>query len=196
MFFFESTRSRAHLFIIAGRAATSGRAETCNPRTARAERRAARVHGSRTTVSRACCPNRIGGTNSTSPHSFPLVFQRKWGLTELVPPTNRRIFDLSNRPSRCPPRSLTWRKGVEFTLLAPTIRSASQGAFRSGRSVAWYARLLGVQEVVSSNLTAPTIFPFGGHNPTHLFPARTSCPQRRRRSVTSQPTHASVTDTP
>ena len=27
----------------------------------------------------------------------------------------------------------------------------------SGRSVAWYARLLGVQEVVSSNLTAPTI---------------------------------------
>ena len=27
-----------------------------------------------------------------------------------------------------------------------------------GRSVAWYARLLGVQEVVSSNLTAPTIF--------------------------------------
>jgi hypothetical protein len=28
----------------------------------------------------------------------------------------------------------------------------------SGRSVAWYARLLGVQEVVSSNLTAPTIF--------------------------------------
>ena len=29
--------------------------------------------------------------------------------------------------------------------------------YRSGRSVAWYARLLGVQEVVSSNLTAPTI---------------------------------------
>ncbi len=29
---------------------------------------------------------------------------------------------------------------------------------RSGRSVAWYARLLGVQEVVSSNLTAPTTF--------------------------------------
>ncbi len=28
----------------------------------------------------------------------------------------------------------------------------------SGRSVAWLARLLGVQEVVSSNLTAPTIF--------------------------------------
>ena len=28
----------------------------------------------------------------------------------------------------------------------------------SGRSVAWYARLLGVQEVVSSNLTAPTIY--------------------------------------
>ena len=27
----------------------------------------------------------------------------------------------------------------------------------TGRSVAWYARLLGVQEVVSSNLTAPTI---------------------------------------
>ena len=38
-------------------------------------------------------------------------------------------------------------------------RRATTGAyFRSGRSVAWYARLLGVQEVVSSNLTAPTIF--------------------------------------
>jgi hypothetical protein len=32
------------------------------------------------------------------------------------------------------------------------------GALWSGRSVAWYARLLGVQEVVSSNLTAPTMF--------------------------------------
>ena len=30
---------------------------------------------------------------------------------------------------------------------------------RSGRSVAWLARLFRVQEVVSSNLTAPTIFP-------------------------------------
>jgi hypothetical protein len=29
----------------------------------------------------------------------------------------------------------------------------------SGRSVAWLARLFRVQEVVSSNLTAPTIFP-------------------------------------
>lgn len=28
----------------------------------------------------------------------------------------------------------------------------------SGRSVAWLARLLGVQEVESSNLSAPTIF--------------------------------------
>ncbi len=28
----------------------------------------------------------------------------------------------------------------------------------SGRSVAWLARLFRVQEVVSSNLTAPTIF--------------------------------------
>src|SRR5204862_1425083 len=38
-------------------------------------------------------------------------------------------------------------------------RSAPAGlkAERSGRSVGWYARLLGVQEVVSSNLTAPTI---------------------------------------
>src|ERR1051326_6871970 len=30
----------------------------------------------------------------------------------------------------------------------------------SGRSVAWLARLFRVQEVVSSNLTAPTIFSF------------------------------------
>ena len=30
----------------------------------------------------------------------------------------------------------------------------------SGRSVAWLARLFRVQEVVSSNLTAPTIFPW------------------------------------
>ena len=30
-------------------------------------------------------------------------------------------------------------------------------AFGSGRSVAWLARLVRVQEVVSSNLTAPTI---------------------------------------
>ena len=35
-------------------------------------------------------------------------------------------------------------------------RSFSDGR-GSGRSVAWLARLLGVQEVVSSNLTAPTI---------------------------------------
>ena len=33
--------------------------------------------------------------------------------------------------------------------------------FGSGRSVAWLARLVRVQEVVSSNLTAPTtLFPF------------------------------------
>ena len=32
--------------------------------------------------------------------------------------------------------------------------------FGSGRSVAWLARLFRVQEVVSSNLTAPTIFSF------------------------------------
>ena len=31
----------------------------------------------------------------------------------------------------------------------------------SGRSVAWLARLFRVQEVVSSNLTAPTIFSKG-----------------------------------
>ena len=34
-------------------------------------------------------------------------------------------------------------------------------AFGSGRSVAWLARLFRVQEVVSSNLTAPTILPSG-----------------------------------
>ena len=39
-------------------------------------------------------------------------------------------------------------------------RSRSSG-FRSGRSVAWLARLLGVQEVESSNLSAPTIFSSG-----------------------------------
>ena len=38
--------------------------------------------------------------------------------------------------------------------------SDSPDGARSGRSVAWYARLLGVQEVVSSNLTAPTILIF------------------------------------
>ena len=32
----------------------------------------------------------------------------------------------------------------------------------SGRSVAWLARLFRVQEVVSSNLTAPTIFKITG----------------------------------
>jgi hypothetical protein len=42
-------------------------------------------------------------------------------------------------------------------LCSPLIRPG-RAEFRSGRSVAWYARLLGVQEVVSSNLTAPTIY--------------------------------------
>jgi 2-dehydro-3-deoxyphosphogluconate aldolase/(4S)-4-hydroxy-2-oxoglutarate aldolase len=36
-------------------------------------------------------------------------------------------------------------------------RLSSDGQHRSGRSVAWLARLLGVQEVESSNLSAPTI---------------------------------------
>src|SRR5690349_1676059 len=43
--------------------------------------------------------------------------------------------------------------------------AASTGTFCclvSGRSVAWLARLFRVQEVVSSNLTAPTIFPCQG----------------------------------
>ncbi len=42
--------------------------------------------------------------------------------------------------------------------------AANDGTFsrsESGRSVAWLARLFRVQEVVSSNLTAPTTFPFG-----------------------------------
>ena len=43
-------------------------------------------------------------------------------------------------------------------LLIENMREGGKLLFhRSGRSVAWYARLLGVQEVVSSNLTAPTI---------------------------------------
>src|SRR6266566_8865513 len=43
-----------------------------------------------------------------------------------------------------------------------------------GRSVAWLARLLGVQEVVSSNLTAPTIRGSASHDAllsTRLFRA-------------------------
>ena len=48
-------------------------------------------------------------------------------------------------------------KEVELGRLRPMMRSAQTCAIRSGRSVAWYARLLGVQKVVSSNLTAPTI---------------------------------------
>jgi hypothetical protein len=45
----------------------------------------------------------------------------------------------------------------------------------SGRRVAWLARLLGVQEVVSSNLTAPTIF-FPGR-----FSEKPACFSRRER---------------
>ena len=50
-------------------------------------------------------------------------------------------------------------KDVEFSRQIPTMSLpfVLRADFRSGRSVAWYARLLGVQEVVSSNLTAPTI---------------------------------------
>src|SRR5882672_6604721 len=40
---------------------------------------------------------RSGGTSSTSPI---LVSQRKWDLTELVPPISQRVFDLSNNPVR------------------------------------------------------------------------------------------------
>src|SRR2546426_566712 len=53
------------------------------------------------------------------------------------------------------------RKSVELEgrpLMISLSLGLPPGANRSGRSVAWYARLLGVQEVVSSNLTAPTIF--------------------------------------
>ena len=50
---------------------------------------------------------------------------------------------------------------VEFARTVPDIlgrlMTCCHPALWSGRSVAWYARLLGVQEVVSSNLTAPTI---------------------------------------
>ena len=56
-------------------------------------------------------------------------------------------------------------KVVEFRAVVRDIPGRStipwSRAVWSGRSVAWYARLLGVQEVVSSNLTAPTIFPQG-----------------------------------
>jgi hypothetical protein len=51
-------------------------------------------------------------------------------------------------------------KRVEFTEGVRDIARRSfdiKRACGSGRSVVWYARLLGVQEVVSSNLTAPTI---------------------------------------
>lgn len=51
------------------------------------------------------------------------------------------------------------RKDVEFNCEVSSIQLpfVLRAELRSGRSVAWYARLLGVQEVVSSNLTAPTI---------------------------------------
>ena len=74
-------------------------------------------------------------------------------------------------------------------------------ALGSGRSVAWLARLFRVQEVVSSNLTAPTIFstsflvsnpvarhchvcgfPLDAHPPTFPFPgddSRGSGPEKR-----------------
>ena len=48
----------------------------------------------------------------------------------------------------------------------------------SGRSVAWLARLFRVQEVVSSNLTAPTIF---------LNLARMKLPPVRKTKATSNP---------
>ena len=55
-----------------------------------------------------------------------------------------------------PGKELNSRKA--FAIL-PDARLANKPACGSGRSVVWYARLLGVQEVVSSNLTAPTIDP-------------------------------------
>src|SRR5262245_49316734 len=51
---------------------------------------------------------------------------------------------------------------LDFRVVSPQVRRHSDfpaGAIRrygSGRSVAWLARLLGVQEVASSNLAAPT----------------------------------------
>ena len=45
----------------------------------------------------------------------------------------------------------------EKTFAIPSPFSHFAPAFGSGRSVAWLARLVRVQEVVSSNLTAPTI---------------------------------------
>jgi hypothetical protein len=66
--------------------------------------------------------------------------------------------DAGPAPSLSSPR----RKWVELRRLVRDILSRFRLALpveaeRSGRSVVWYARLLGVQEVVSSNLTAPTI---------------------------------------
>ena len=48
-----------------------------------------------------------------------------------------------------------WYRALRGTVFAPVARNFER--FRSGRSVAWLARLFRVQEVVSSNLTAPTI---------------------------------------
>ena len=91
------------------------------------------------------------------------------GSTRAKPATRRGwSFRRSPAPvavSRCRARRKPSRnrlgKEVELGRLRPMMRSAQNCAIRSGRSVAWYARLLGVQKVVSSNLTAPTIFSQG-----------------------------------
>jgi hypothetical protein len=63
---------------------------------------------------------------------------------------------------RCKPVRLTPRVGInsqrENSSLISAITAGNFSAHESGRSVAWLARLFRVQEVVSSNLTAPTIF--------------------------------------
>lgn len=69
-------------------------------------------------------------------------------------PVQCPIDGIPKEKAHSQPLVFAQRKLLQFKL--------SHGSFPppgSGRSVAWLARLFRVQEVVSSNLTAPTIFP-------------------------------------
>ena len=62
---------------------------------------------------------------------------------------------------KAPPSLTRYRRSLKFARKFVLISSPAPGNLFihvSGRSVAWLARLFRVQEVVSSNLTAPTIF--------------------------------------
>jgi hypothetical protein len=96
------------------------------------------------------------------PHSFPfvgflcLLILFAWpdpiGFHSGFPPP-ARVDLISARRTSTGFFHVLIRKPLQCALLLPIFRPH----FGSGRSVAWLARLFRVQEVVSSNLTAPTI---------------------------------------